>query len=71
MLQALKEIYEKMVELKSCKVEVSDLSSEELKEANKLLKDIHELDSTFSQILINEETIRKLYSENVEGEYGK
>lgn len=71
MFQALEEIYEKLMKLKSSKIDLDSLSSEELEKSKELINNIHELGYAISQTIINEETIRKLYSNNVEGEYGR
>lgn len=71
MFQALEEIYEKLMTLKSSKIDLDSLSSEELEKSKELINNIHKLGYAISQTIINEETIRKLYSKNVEGEYGR
>lgn len=69
--QALEEIYEKLMKLKSSKIDLDSLSSEELEKSKELINNIHELGYAISQTIINEETIRKLYSKDTKEEYGE
>lgn len=71
MLQALEEIYEKIAGLKVGKVDLSSLSSEELKEIREKIKAIHQIGYELSQAIVNEETIRKLYSKDAKEGCGK
>ncbi len=71
MFQALEEIYEKLMKLKSSKIDLDSLSSEELEKSKELINNIHELGYAISQTIINEETIRKLYSKDTKEEYGE
>lgn len=71
MFQTLEEIYEKITDLQADKENLSGLSNEELKKSKELIRTIREIGYEISQAIVNEETIRKLYSKDTKEEYGE
>jgi len=69
--QTLEEIYEKITDLQADKENLSGLSNEELKKSKELIRTIREIGYEISQAIVNEETIRKLYSKDTKEEYGE
>lgn len=69
--QTLEEIYEKITDLQADKENLSSLSNEELKKSKELIRTIRERGYEISQAIVNEETIRKLYSKDTKEEYGE
>jgi len=69
--QTLEEIYEKITDLQADKENLSGLSNEELKKSKELIRTIREIGYEISQAIVNEETIRKLYSKDTKEVYGE